>query len=420
MVTPINMPQVGQDIETAVVTEWKVKSGDKIKVGDVIALVESDKAVFEVEAYAAGTITEIVVEEGEEGKVFEPMAYMRTEKETLVEGERSDEQGEGRKEEGDRRPKTGDRDKEDIEQSTFSVPHSTHRPFASPSARRLARQHDIDLSTLAGSGPNGRIVKKDILKAFEQSAIGHQPSAKDEEMKADSRQPNTQSLQSAVEDKDHAIPFTKIRQTIADRMTRSATTIPHFYLCIHADMTAALAWRESYNVTAVEKISINDMLIRAVVHSLKKFPRMNAHVESDKLIAKKDINIGVAVSLGEGLIVPVIPRADALSLDEIHVAAKNAALQAKSGVMKITDPGTFTISNLGMFGVHQFTPIINPPEAGILGVGAVEKQFVPGPNNSFAVREKIKLTLACDHRAIDGAYAAEFLNSMRSFLEKFE
>lgn len=406
----INMPQVGQDLETAVITEWKVQVGDTVEVGDVIALVESDKAVFEVEAFEAGTITKLLYEAGDEGKVFEPMAYV-------------EEQGEGKKEK--EQSAAGSQQTEQKQTADSGSRTAGFRVFASPSARRLARQHDVDLARLAGSGPNGRIIKEDILKAIELSAISSQPSAKSEQLIANSEQPmansqqqNVQSSPPILNDRDQVIPFSKIRQTIADRLTLSATTIPHFYLQIDVDMTAALAWRDSYNVTAAEKISINDMIIRAVARSLAKCPSMNAHVESDKLILKKDINIGVAVSVDDGLIVPVIPKADALSLEEIHVAAQKAAQGAKSGIMKMTDPGTFTISNLGMFGISQFFPIINPPEAGILGVGAVEKQFVPGPHNSFAIRDKLKLTLACDHRAIDGVEAARFLTLLKTNLEQ--
>ena len=426
MATPINMPQVGQDIETAIVTEWKVKPGDTVHVGDVVALVESDKAVFEVEAFAAGTITDIVVEEGEEGKVFEAMAYIEEQGEGSGEkGGRRPEAGE-REKKGDRRPEAEDREREgerktengernleNTNRSTFHVPRSTARPFASPSARRLARQHGVDLSMLAGSGPNGRIIKKDILKAVELLAISEQPSA-------DSRQPKAQSSASVVNANDQIIPFSKIRKTIADRMTRSATTIPHFYLYIDVDMTAALAWREAFNVTADVKISVNDLIIRAAAQALAKHPRLNAHVESDKLIIKKEINIGVAVSVADGLIVPVIAQADQKNIQDISLASKDITKQARSGIMKTASPGTFTISNLGMYGVSQFLPIINPPEAAILGVGAISKQLRPGPGNSFAARDMLKLTLACDHRAIDGAYAAEFLSSVGAFLEEFE
>lgn len=406
----INMPQVGQDLETAVITEWKVKVGDTVKVGDVIALVESDKAVFEVEAFEAGTITELLYEAGDEGRVFEPMAII---------GET--EKGKGRTGKAGQETQSGVSSRQSANRQTAdsSLRTAGARVFASPSARRLARQQNVDLASIQGSGPNGRIIKEDILKSVERSAISHQPAA-------DSRKLSASMAKSAVEtqtmlsDDDQNVPFTKIRQTIADRLTLSATTIPHFYLQIDVDMTAALAWRESFNVTAVQKISINDLIIRAVATSLAKFPKMNSHVESDKLILKKNINIGLAVSVDDGLIVPVIPKTDELNLEEISLAAKGAAQQAKSGVMKPTAPGTFTVSNLGMFGVSQFWPIINPPEAAILGVGAVEKQLVPGAHNSFSIRDKIKLTLACDHRAIDGAYAAQFLNAIKDGLEKFE
>jgi len=414
MATPINMPQVGQDIETAIVTEWKVKEGDILNVGDVVALVESDKAVFEVETFEAGILLKIVVKEGEEGKVFAPIAYVGPKGE---EGEKNATSEGGGTEKGERKTEKGER-------TTFRVPPSTRRVFASPSARRLALQYDVDLGTLKGTGPNDRIIKSDILKAVESADIEQQigePESQSSKKYPVSRIPHPASntTESNENNSDQIIPFTKIRQSIADRMTRSATTIPHFYLSIDVDMTAALAWRKAFNLTSEVKISVNDLIIRAVAQILARYPRMNAHAEVDKLIVKNEINIGVAVSVEDGLIVPVIPRADRKSLQEISLAAKDIAEQAKNGLMKPTNPGTFTISNLGMYGIDQFWPIINPPEAAILGVGTTTKKMHSGPGNSFAPRDILKLTLACDHRAINGAYGAEFLCSIKNVLEGY-
>jgi pyruvate dehydrogenase E2 component (dihydrolipoamide acetyltransferase) len=286
-----------------------------------------------------------------------------------------------------------------------NLPDASPGVHASPSARRFARQHDVDLAGISGSGPNGRIVKEDILRA-----IGEKKT----EVTGPASGPGSE-----LTDSDRIIPFSKIRQTIADRMTRSATSIPHFYLFIEVDLTDALAWRESYNTSSSWKLSINDLIVKASARALTIHPGINAHVEPHQLVVKKDINIGIAVSVEDGLIVPVLARADKMNILEISKASKDLTKQAREGVMKTSSPGTFTISNLGMFSVSRFLPIINPPEAAILGVGATEKKMVPTSGNSFAFRDKLNLTLACDHRAVDGVLAAEFLHSLKQHLEVY-
>jgi len=404
MAKAINMPQVGQDIETAVISEWKVNEGDTICKGDVIATVESDKAVFEVEAFESGTILKLVVNAGEEGKVFEPIAYVGEP------GEKVDaESAESTLQSKSQSQKKSAKDDSD----TWKPPVS--KVMASPSARRLAREHDIDLHTLTGSGPNGRIIKRDILEmaARRDAAFGPQPEA------VTPAPPIAEKPSVRSNGKDHIVPFSKIRQSVADRLSKSWRDIPHFYLSTDVDMTSALAWREAFNTTASIKISVNDLIIRACAAALQKYPNINAHVHHNQMIVKSDINIGVAVSVPDGLIVPVIPHADKLNLKEIASASKENAAAARRGVLKTNEPGTFTISNLGMYEISEFQPIINPPEAGILGIGSVTKKLVLNADGTFGPRKMLKLTLASDHRAVDGAYAAQFLNEIKYFLEHF-
>jgi pyruvate dehydrogenase E2 component (dihydrolipoamide acetyltransferase) len=396
MATAVNMPQVGQDLETAVITEWKVREGDTVKVGDIIALVESDKAVFEVEVFETGTILKLLYEEGDEAKVLEPIAIIGSHGESL------DLEKEAWNPEKTEPEKGAEREGPQAEDN---IPDASPGFHASPSARRFARQHDVALAGISGSGPGGRIVKEDILRVIGEKKTGEKGPVS--------------GPASEPPDLDQIIPFSKIRQTIADRMTRSVTTIPHFYLFIEVDLTDALAWRESFNAGSSWKVSINDLIVKASAQALATHPVMNAHVEPHQLVVKKDINIGIAVSVEDGLIVPVLARADKMNIIEISKASKEVTKQAREGVMKTSSPGTFTISNLGMFSVSRFLPIINPPEAAILGVGSTEKKMVPASGNAFTIRDRLNLALACDHRAVDGVLAAEFLHSLKQQLEVY-
>ena len=405
MAKAINMPQVGQDIETAVLSEWKVKKGDNIHKGDIIATVESDKAVFEVEAFEDGTILKLCYNEGDEGKVFEPIAFVGKA------GEAVEETGGTTESAKPISPPETDLQKEYTD--VWTPPVSKIK--ASPSARRTARQYDIDLKELCGTGPDGRIIKRDILIAAEakkKQPFVSLPSNREEPLSSVPPSP-------PVPEQDKVVPFNKMRQSVADRLCQSWRTIPHFYLSTDCDLTSALAWRQAFNISSEFKISVNDLIIKACCVALKNYPNMNAHIDSHHMVLKNDINIGVAVSIEDGLIVPVIPRADTLDITEIARSSKDITAAARRGVIKSAEPGTFTVSNLGMHDIKSFQPIINPPEAGILGVGTAEKKIVMHANGTTGPRDILKLTLACDHRAVDGVYAANFLNVIKSFLEHF-
>ncbi len=395
MAKSIILPQVGQDLETAVIVEWHVKEGDHIQKGDIVAIVESDKAIFEVEAFESGTILKLLYEEGDEGKVLQPIALIGEPEEKLENGK-----------DEDIAPIPIERDIQEKPANKKTEPTAGLKQFSTPSARRIAREYNVDLSSIRGSGPAGRILKKDVLAFVE--------SHKEEPVKiadAPYGQPSEQ---------DQEILFSKMRQGIADRLVQSKQTIPHFYLFMDVDMTAALAWRAAHNRNSEIKITVNDLIVKGVARALEKFPRMNAHVASDRLIVRKDVNVGMAVTLSDGLVVPVIQNADRKNIYEISTTVRENATKAKTGVMKAPAPATFTVSNLGMYDIDSFLPIINPPECAILGVGNVKKQFIPLQDHSITVREMMKLSLACDHRAVDGTYAAQFLKAVRDFLKNFQ
>ena len=218
---------------------------------------------------------------------------------------------------------------------------------------------------------------------------------------------------------DEVVPFGKMRQSIAQRLTLSKQTIPHFYLMMDVDMTEAVQWRRSFNAQHGTRITITDLLIKATAVALRSFPRLNAHVNDQQTVVKKNINIGVAVSVEEGLLVPVIGDADQKSLQEISELSKKNIEAARRGLQKPGSTGTFTVSSLGMHGVIQFIPIINPPESAILAVGSVQSRVVPAPEGT-RVREMVTLTLACDHRSVDGADAAGLLNKIKHDLEAIQ
>ena len=386
MAQAVLMPQVGQDIDTAVLVEWTVAVGDAVKPNDVIALVESDKATFEVEAMAEGVLLRQLLAQGEEGKVLEPIAYVGQPGETIeAEAAGADDKPAERTPEAKTSPA-----------STSPVPADGHLA-AAPAARRLAKERGIDLSTITGSGPEGRIVRGDVLAATSTaptpSAIG---GGETEEM-----------------------PFSKLRRKIAERLTGSKQKIPHFYLYVDVDMGAALEWRRTYNQDSPTKASVTDVIVCATAKALVQHPKLNAHVADDKLIVHKSINIGIAVSVEDGLVVPVLARVDQLALEQVSQQVRENAEGARKGVLKAQAIGTFTISNLGMCDVGMFLPIINPPECAILGVGAITKRPHVKVDGSLGVTDVMTLALACDHRAVDGTYAAAFLNEVKKNLESY-
>ena len=392
MAKPILMPQVGQDIATGYIGEWFIKPGDLVQKGDVIATVESEKAVFEVEAYDAGTVLKLLYEPGAEVKVLEPIAYLGEAGENTESYEAAAAVTES-VEEGSLVP---------IE-PTIETPaaETDSRLLASPSARRLAREHGVELAQITGSGPGGRIIKRDVL-----AMVNRQPASQP------AGEVTTEGVSASRE-----LPFSRLRQIMSERLRHSKQTIPHFYLFIDVDLTAALAWRAATNQKLISKISVNDIMIKATGLALLQFPRLNSHILPDKIIQYEEVNIGVAVSVEDGLLVPVIPAVNQKSLEEISQTARENAETARQGRFKTANSATFTISNLGMYAMKAFLPIINPPECAILGVGKAEKRVVPLNENAIGIREMVTLSLAVDHRAVDGQYAAQFLNLLKANLE---
>ena len=399
--TPVPMPQVGENLETGTIVEWLKAEGDPVEKGEVLLTVESEKAVFEVEAGASGMLLEIVHRAGAEVEVFGPLGYIGEPGEKRSGGEDTKSAGRApaRSEPTRAAPSGGGAPTaaepgaqapgvppDEPSGGEILVPRPRSRPFASPSARRLARELDIDLAQLEGSGPGGRIVKRDIASAADDGG-------------------------------DRVEPFSRARRRIAERMTLSKQTVPHFYLSADVDMTSLLVWRRAFNQWEGAEVSITDLLIRTVARTLARFKRLNAHVQADRMILKKRIHIGVATAVEDGLLVPVVEDADRMRLSEISQIRRDVTEAARRGALKPGPAGTFTITNLGAGGVTRFLPIIQPPECAILGAGSVAERVV-SVDRAPAVRDMMTLTLACDHRGVDGAYAAGFLDQLKRALEQ--
>jgi pyruvate dehydrogenase E2 component (dihydrolipoamide acetyltransferase) len=354
--------------------------------------VESDKAVFDVEVDESGVLLEILHQAGEEVEVLKPIAYLG----------QADERPSSPEQHGQSEAVAAQM-RADSEPGKSAAPLPERRRIAaSPTARRHAREHGIDLETVSGTGPGGRIVLADIEAAIASGeAAGGAASI-----------PASPAQVSG----DTVVPFSRIEQRMADRLTMSKTSIPHFYLFTDVDMTEAAGWRERYNRSTGERITFTDLIIKATSSALVEFPKMNSHVEKNRLVLKADINIGVATWVDAGLLVPVIPHADSKNLQEISARLKKNTEAAKRGVMELNHAGTFTITSLGMHGIKGFVPIINPPQCAILAVGAIESRVVP-ISGGIGVREMATLILAADHRAVEGVGTASFLNKIKGDLE---
>jgi len=416
----IIMPQVGQDIESAEIIEWCKAEGEAVEAGEVVVVVESDKAAFEVEAEESGVLLKILRGEGEEVSILEPIGYIGRPGGRIPQqpGEKITQQAEREAESeapGRRREAAGS--------EPGAPPGAGGRILASPAARRVARERGVDLSKVVGTGPGGRIVKEDVLAAAAAGAAGGSsetgaPAKKEGGAGAGEGAAAATREATAAGPGDGVEVFSRMRRRIADRLCESARTVPHFYLSVDVDVTDALAWRKEQNQRRGTRLTVTDMVVRACAGALSEFARMNSHVASDRLLLKAEVNVGVAVATGEGLLVAVIPGADRLTLDRTAEASRRGAEAARRGALREAAECTFTVTSLGMYGVREFFPIIDPPQCGILAVGAAEKRPV-ALGGEVAVRDMMTLVLGCDHRGVDGAYAAAFLNRIKEHLEGF-
>ncbi len=414
----IKMPRLSDTMEEGTVATWLKKEGDKVEEGDILAEIETDKATMEFESFYDGTLLKIGIQEGESAKVDSLLAIIGPEGTDVS---NIDASGAGAKK--SEKASSDSKDKEEAaeessdKKETKSQAESKDggRIFASPLAKKMAEDKGIDLSEVSGSGENGRIVKKDIenFKGAEKK-----PAA---EAKADSAEKTTASVQPytpAGEESFEDRKNSQMRKVIAKRLGESKFTAPHYYLTIEVDMENAMASRKHINEMPDVKVSFNDMVIKASAMALRKHPQVNSQWTGDTTKIAKHIHMGVAVAVDEGLVVPVLKFADQMSLTQIGGNVKDLAGKARNKKIQPSEMegSTFTVSNLGMFGIVEFTSIINQPNSAILSVGTiVEKPVVK--NGQIVVGNTMKLTLACDHRTVDGATGAAFLQTLKTYLE---
>ena len=398
MASKIIMPQGGQDIKEGSIVGWLKKEGESVAKGEVICEVETEKAVFEVQAPADGILVKIVAQDGETVPIFSVIGIIAEPGEKVdIERILADEKKEDRGIDMSRiRQRLGEPGEEKAE-----------RVKASGRAKRLAQERGIDLSLIEGTGPQGRITEKDVLGYAEQ-----------DQKETETVQPMETPGETV---RGRSVPMSKMRTVVARRMQQSKQTIPHFYVTVAVDMTEAIRFRDVFNgVLDPEddgKISVNDMIAKAAALALEEFYQVNCTLQNGHILYVKDINIGVAVGLDEGLIVPVLENADALSLRDVARKTKEIVGLSKAGKQASLTPGSFTITNMGMFDVENFIAIINPPESAILSVGTTKKDVVVGDDDSLRIRDMMKMTLSIDHRLVDGVMAAKFVNKIKYHLQ---
>ena len=413
MAIKIEMPKLSDTMEEGVIAKWNVKEGDKISAGDIIAEVETDKATMDVEAFDNGTLIKIIPAEGDPVPLGGLIAVIGEEGEDISDildgaggstSSSSDDSATKDEKEPEEKEEDKSEEKDEAKESTSDTDNG--RIKASPLAKKIAEDKGIDIASVQGSGPDGRVVKKDIEDYKGGSTGLSKPSS------ASSSSKTFESLESKE------VKVSQMRKVIARRLSESKFTNPHFYETVDIDMKAAMAARSSMNEANDVKISFNDIVVKACAIALTRHQAINSSWHDDVIKEHGDVHVAVAVAIDEGLMTPVITHADKKGLAEISANTRELAGLARDRKLQPEqmEGSTFTISNLGMFGIEEFTAIINPPNACILAVGAIRD--VPVVENGVVVPGKrMKITLSSDHRIVDGAKAAQFLNTVKNLLE---
>ncbi len=416
MAETINMPKLGFDMAEGLLVRWVKQVGEEIKKGDVLAEIETDKATVEVESSASGVVLQHIVDQGSIVPVNAPIAVIGQAGEKVA-SEQASVVG------GDKVQDTSDKVQVASAQSPISnhqspvTNHQLPEVKASPLAKKIAREQKVDLSKVVGTGPGGRIVRRDIEKAL----AGNQYPVISDQSSVTSGQSPISNLQLPLTNyQDTPIPTTKLRQAIGRRLVESKTTIPHFYVSHEYKMDALMEMRKQINAYLPdgEKVSVNDFIVKAVALSLRQFPNLNATLRGSEILQFGHVNVGVAVTVPGGLMTVVVKDADQKPLRAISAEIKAMAGRAREGKVKPEDVegSTFSTSNLGMYDVENFTAIINPPEAAILALGSArEVPVVEG--GAVKVGWRMKATISVDHRVSDGAEAAQFMQKLAEFLE---
>jgi pyruvate dehydrogenase E2 component (dihydrolipoamide acetyltransferase) len=432
----IRMPRMSDTMEEGVIVGWEKKVGDEIEPGDLLAEIETDKATMEFESVYEGVLLHIEVAEGAVpvNGVIAVIGDKGEDFKSELEKALSDNGSSNGEEEKTESADTGSAEATVTDAPAPATESSSPaqepaaesgRIKASPLARSMAQEAGIELSTLTGSGENGRIVKRDIEEAISRQKSTPAPAPAPAAAPVPQAQPQEDpsadipAFSFSGEDTYEEVTVSQMRKTIARRLGESKFGAPHFYLTIEVNMGKAIELRKSLNEYSPTKISFNDLVVKAVAMSLRHHPKINSSWMGDKIRRHKQVHIGVAVAVEEGLLVPVIRHADMKTFSQLNVEVKELALKAKSKKLQPEEMqgNTFTISNLGMFGIEEFTAIINPPDSCILAIGGIiQKPIVE--NGEMVVGNMMKVTLSCDHRVVDGATGAEFLQTFKGILEE--
>ena len=419
MSSQVTLPRLGQGMETGTIVRWLKSEGDAVEKGEPLYELDTEKVTQEVEAEASGVLLKILASEGEEIEVGKAIAVIGEAGEAVPEGEAEEptevaedepqEEGEpspAREDERERGREAGPEELAEPEQRVESA--NGGRVKASPLARRIARERGVELSRLRGTGPEGRIVAEDVERAAASGAVSAGPGT-------------PERVSGRESDEVEVVKLNQMRKTIARRMTE-AWQAPAFQIAMSADMSASIHLREALLARVEEggvRPTYSDILTKVVALALMRHRDVNAHFGGDSVTLFPTANIGIAVAVPHGLVVPVIRSSESLSIPEIAAARADLVARTRGGKLRSEDleGGTFTISNLGMYGVERFTAVLNPPQAGILAVGAIEERAVV-LDGDLEIQPRMDMTLTVDHRSVDGATASEFLATVKAFLEE--
>jgi pyruvate dehydrogenase E2 component (dihydrolipoamide acetyltransferase) len=435
MAEVVDMIALSPTMEEGTLAEWRKQEGDTVEEGEVIADVETDKATMEMESWYDGIVLKLLADANSSVAVGDPIAIVGEEGEDIddlladLEGGGGAAAGAG-PEEAAGEPEAAEAPEPEASpeaaEPVEATPETTEAPAtepheerlrASPLARRIAADKGIDLARIDGSGPSGRIIKRDV-----EEATGRPEPAKP----AAPERPEPAATETHAEPAGipgEEVPLSQMRKTIADRLQSSWQSAPHFMLTVDIDMADTMARRREINEALEDaerggKISVNDFIVKACAEGLLEYPKMNVAYQGDHVMQYDEVHIGVAVAVEDGLVTPTIRDADQKSLSAISRESRRLAEKARNNNLEPGDYGgsTFSVSNLGMYGIDHFTAVLNPPEAGILACGAV-KEVPVAEDGELTVGTRMKVTLSCDHRAVDGAMGAEFLDKVKNLLE---
>ena len=429
----VTMPRLSDTMEEGTIASWLKKPGDQVTKGDVIAQIETDKATMDLTAFESGTLQEIIAPEGTTVAIGKPVARIGTGAPStaaatpkaaavatppLPPAATPASAETPRSTDMTARPSRDDLELPQLEGSGGAqrspVPSEANgKVRASPMARHIAADHGLDLAAISGSGPRGRVIRADV-----EAALTAQPAEAAPPQQAQA----PQIVQAPSVDGDERTQLSQMRKTIARRMAESTRTIPHFFLTTVVDATELAALRKQINDQLADsgvKVTVNDLIVKAAAKAIRDVPEVNVSFAEDSVIRHSHVNVGIAVATDRGLIVPVVRDADQKSVSQIAREARELSERANAGKLQPPDytGGTFTVSNLGMFGIEHFTAVINPPEAAILAVGAITRE--PAEHEGqIALRDRMRITMGVDHRALDGALGARYLQALKKLLEK--